>query len=204
MEIPMRLAVLALLSALLASPAWATPEYILPTLFDVAGVAANDVLNIRERPDAKAPIIGKLAPNARGIEVVAERSGWMQVNTAERPGWVNGRYLNYRVDVWEEGRLPAGLACLGTEPFWSLAAAKGNVTLSRPEGGQTTALRKVLSTGWFRDPRRAVVADGLTAVITPAACSDGMSDRAYGLEATVILGHGAQAQMLNGCCSIAR
>jgi uncharacterized membrane protein len=66
------------------------------------------------------------------------------------------------------------------------------------------ALRRILSTGWFRDPRRAVVADGLTAVIAPAACSDGMSDRAYGLEATVILGGGAQARMLTGCCALTR
>ena len=44
-----------------AAPAWATPEYVLPTLFDVTGVAADDRLNIRERPDPSAPIIGTLA-----------------------------------------------------------------------------------------------------------------------------------------------
>lgn len=195
--------ILALL-ALIATPAWATQEYILPTLFDVAGVAADDVLNIRETPSASAAIVGRLAPNARNVEVVAERDGWMQVNTDERSGWVNGRYLTYRVDVWEENALPAGLTCAGTEPFWSVAVAGGNVTLDRPEGGRTMALHRILSTGWHRNPRRAVVADGLTAVIAPAACSDGMSDRAYGLEATVILGTGPQAQMLNGCCSLSR
>lgn len=195
--------ILALL-ALIATPAWATQEYILPTLFDVAGVAADDVLNIRENPSASAPIIGHLAPNARNVEVVAQRNGWMQVNTDERSGWVNARYLTYRVDIWEQDALPDGLVCVGTEPFWSVAVAGDNVTLDRPEGAQTMALHRILSTGWHRNPRRAVVADGLTAVIAPAACSDGMSDRAYGLEATVILGTGTQAQMLNGCCSLSR
>ena len=37
----------ALLMAMLAAgPAAASPEYILPTLFDVEGVASGDVLNI--------------------------------------------------------------------------------------------------------------------------------------------------------------
>ena len=39
-------------------------------MFDVTGVAANDVLNIRAAPDASAEIIGTLSPNARDIEVV--------------------------------------------------------------------------------------------------------------------------------------
>lgn len=200
----MRPALALALTLAFASPALATPEYVLPTLFDVAGVAADDVLNIRERPDAKSPIIGTLAPDATHVEVVGERNGWMQVNTAERSGWVNGRYLNYRVDVWEAGKLPAGLRCLGTEPFWSLTPEGGELVLSTPEGDSRMALRKVLDTGWFRDPRRALVGDGVTAVIAPAQCSDGMSDLAYGLQATVILGAGEAAQMLTGCCRLGR
>ena len=55
--VPMRAAVKGLVLGLflaVASPAIATPEYILPTLFDVTGVAANDVLNIRAAPSASA------------------------------------------------------------------------------------------------------------------------------------------------------
>ena len=58
---------LFLMAMLAAGPAAATPEYILPTLFDVQDVAKGDVLNIREAPDARAPIIGELAPDATGI-----------------------------------------------------------------------------------------------------------------------------------------
>ena len=198
---------LALAFALLlagAVPAAATPEYVLPTLFDVTGVAGDDVLNIREQPSASAPVIGRLAPDAKNVEVVAERGGWMQVNTGERSGWVNGRYLAYRTDVWQPGRLPPTLACLGTEPFWSLTQSGGALVLDRPDAGaRSHPVRKLLETGWFRDPRRAVVADGLTLVATPKWCSDGMSDRAYGLEATVIVGSGAGASLLSGCCSLA-
>ncbi|MRX50948.1 SH3 domain-containing protein [Paracoccus sp. S-4012] len=200
----MRLALALAFTLALASPAAATQEYTLPTLFDVTGVAADDVLNIRASPSASAPIIGRIAPNAKRVEVVDQRSGWMQVNTGEQAGWVNGRYLMYRVDVWEAGQLPPSLSCFGTEPFWSLTRSGGGMVLSRPDAGdRAMQLQRVLDTGVFRDPRRVIVADGLTAVMTPKWCSDGMSSRVYGLEATVVLGSGTGASMLSGCCSIA-
>ena len=204
------LALLLLLTVACApGPAPATQEYILPTLFDVTGVEAGDVLNIRAAPSARAEIIGAFDHDARNIEVVAhDRTGrWAQVNTAERSGWVALRYLAYRTDVWTGDALPRGLRCLGTEPFWSLRPGDGVLTFSTPGGpDRALALEAVLATGVFRDPRRALVArDGdrrLTAVMTPKACSDGMSDRAYGLEVNVVVEADGQAELLSGCCSI--
>lgn len=188
----------------------ATQEYILPALFDVTGVRADDVLNIRAAPSASAPIIGALAPNSHDIEVVAhDASGrWAQVNTDGESGWVALRYLAYQVGVWDDGRLPPTLQCRGTEPFWSLAPEGGRLVLATPEGDESYALDSVLSTGVFRDPTRALVgslgADRIVAAITPAQCSDGMSSRAYGLRATVVLDGQHSDRMLSGCCSIAR
>ncbi|MDT8854127.1 SH3 domain-containing protein [Paracoccaceae bacterium Fryx2] len=193
-----------------ASPAAATQEYILPTLFDVAGVAANDVLNIRAAPDAGAPVIGTLSPRARDIEVVGyDASGrWARINTGERSGWAALRYLAYQVDVWPPGALPPTLHCLGNEPFWSFRPRGGNVVFSTPDAPESVMrIEQVLATGVFRDPRRSVSAQGdsrrMTAVMVPAACSDGMSDRSYGLDVTVILEGGGEPRMLTGCCSIA-
>ena len=43
----------------------------------------------------------------------------------------------------------------------------------------------------------------MTAVIQPAQCSDGMSDRVYGLSAVLVFdGAGQRSQMLSGCCRI--
>ena len=193
-----------------ATPVAATREYILPTLFDVTDVAADDVLNIRARPSAGAEIIGALAPDARGVEVVAhDASGrWAQINTGERSGWVALRYLAYRTDVWEPGALPAALRCIGTEPFWSLAPTEDAAVFSTPDApDRAITLEAVLDPGVFRSPRRAILAGGdalgLTAVIAPARCSDGMSDMAYGLDATLIVREGDGTRMLTGCCSIA-
>lgn len=202
----MRLASAALALALLAGPALATQEYQLPTLFDVTGVAANDRLNIRERPDAGAAVIGTLPPDAKGVEVMAERNGWAQVNSGERAGWVNARYLAYRSDVWQDGKLPATLNCLGTEPFWSLRQVGQTMVYETPEGARQMDRRAVLDQG-FPSPVRGVIAGDaqgrLTLAIQPAQCSDGMSDRVYGLSALLIFdGAGQASRMQTGCCRI--
>lgn len=204
----MRAGLFAVVLALIAGPALATPEYTLPTLFDVTGVAAGDTLNIRERPDASAAVIGTLAPDATGVEVVAERSGWAQVNTGGRRGWVSSRFLRYRTDVWADGELPQTLRCTGTEPFWGIEARGGEVVFSSADKGERVmALRSVMDDGVPRSPLRGMIAGDdegrMTAVIQPQTCSDGMSDRAYGLTATVIFdGARQQSQMLTGCCRI--
>ncbi|MCF3974398.1 SH3 domain-containing protein [Paracoccus salsus] len=192
----------ALVVMMLAGPAHATQEYMLPTLFDVAGVASDDVLNIRQRPDARAPIIGRLAADATGIEVVDQTSGWGRVNTGETSGWVSLRYLAYRTDVWREGALPGGFRCFGTEPFWDVRLQDGDLVLSGVEiAEQRHTATAVLGTGVFRDPTRAVVADAVTLVSTPQLCSDGMSERQFGLRATLIR-HGKAPQLMSGCCAI--
>lgn len=191
------------LTLALAGPALATQEYILPSLFDVSGVAANDVLNIRAEPDAGAAIIGALAPDARAIEVVEERRGWARVNAAEGSGWVSARYLSYRTDVWQEGELPAAFRCLGTEPFWDAKVEGGDLVLRSPEdrAGDRRAVQAVLDTGVFRDPARVLVARDMTLFSHPQICSDGMSDRLFGLSATLVI-HGDSPRMLSGCCTI--
>ena len=195
---------------LAAWPASATPEYILPTLFDVTEVAADDVLNIRAAPNANAEIIGTLAPDARHIEVVGydDTGRWARINTEGRSGWAALRYLAYQTDVWTPGSVPSTLHCLGTEPFWSFRLRGEEIVFSTPEAPESVmSMEQVLSTGVFRDPRRSILAWGdnrrMTAVMVPMACSDGMSDRTYGLDVTVILEGRGEPQMLTGCCSIA-
>ena len=193
-----------------ASPASATPEYTLPTLFDVTGVADDDALNIRAAPNANAAIIGALAPNARNVEVVAtDATGqWARVNSGESSGWAALRFLGYQSEVWTENTLPPSLHCLGNEPFWSLRPSGNRLIFATPETPETVLrIDHVLTTGQFRDPRRAIAAQGqsqtLTAVMVPMACSDGMSDRVYGLDITMVLTGSDGPQMLTGCCSLA-
>jgi uncharacterized membrane protein len=178
----------------------------------VTGVAGDDVLNIRHGPGTRYPVIGTLAPDARGIEVVAvDATGrWGEVNAGEQSGWVAMRYLAYRTDVWDWGSLPDSLHCLGTEPFWSFRPEAGTIRFSTPEEieGPAYDIEAILDSGVFRDPRRAILArsgeDRLFATITNAACTDGMSDRAYGLTAMVVRDRPEGPALLTGCCRLAR
>lgn len=193
--------VILMFALMMASPALATQEYLLPTLFDVTGVTAGDVLNIRQTPDASAPIIGTLAPGATHIEVVEESRGWGRVNSGETTGWVSMRYLAYRTDVWNAGQLPADFRCFGTEPFWDVAADRTQITLRDLGDGEPQPLVAVMDRGIFRDTMRAVLGEDITLIATPGQCSDGMSDRLFGLQATLIQ-RGDSPRLLTGCCTI--
>jgi uncharacterized membrane protein len=197
----MRLGCALIALVLLVLPAQATQEYTLPTLFDVTGVARNDVLNVRAQPRAGAAIIGTLPRDAKRVEVVAHDSTgrWGRVNLAGQSGWVSMRFLAYRTDVWNDGALPRTLRCFGTEPFWSFVPARKGIVFSTPDRPENAIAARILSRGVFREPRRVVTGSGLTAVIVPLACSDGMSDMVFGLDVTVV----RDGAMLTGCCSLA-
>ncbi len=203
----MRIPALALALTLLAAPGHATPEAIFPGLIDVTGVAADDVLNIRAEPNAGAAILGTLAPDAAGVEVVEARDGWLRVAMPEASGWISDRFATMRTGLWQQDAVPAGLVCHGTEPFWSLTLDGGAAQFSTPESAvRHEGLRIFGPSDWMENPRRALRAEGLMALISPAPalCSDGMSDALFGLDVDVVVGEGEAARYLRGCCSIGR
>lgn len=185
----------------------------LPALHDVTGVAGTDVLNLRAAPDAGAELLGSLAPNARGVEVTAlsPDGKWGQVNLAETSGWAAMRFLARQPGPdWTALQTP--MRCSGTEPFWGLDfnATEANMTLREmdaealplwitwvaPAAGQTGTVGIALE-----GPARTGFA-----TLTARICSDGMSDRQYGLSLTLFLnGVGAstaEASGLSGCCAL--
>lgn len=183
----------------------------LPALYDVIGVAADDVLNIRAAPSASASIIGGLAQTATGVEVVAFSADgkWAQVNTHEASGWSSLRFLR------PQGRpdwfaLRSDLRCFGTEPFWSfyLDAAQETVHLNTPdeEGPEQDILSHWLGSRWQPVAAMQFASDGGggMAVLRAQACSDGMSDRAFGLTLDLFLQKSSTgpAASLHGCCSL--
>ena len=67
-----------------------------PTLvsFRVAGVAADDVLNVRTGPASNYPIISTVPPHARGVNILGQCvQDWCRVRYKSASGWVNRRYL---------------------------------------------------------------------------------------------------------------
>jgi uncharacterized membrane protein len=173
-----------------------------PTLYDVVGVAAGDVLNVRQSGDATAPIIGALPPDAKAVEVIGIRDGWGQVNTGEAAGYVKMSFLAAQPGPgWDA--LAAPMRCFGTEPFWSVSLTPGTAEarFSAPEGDRDMAIRRSWPGSGLPQPV-AVDTDLGILVMSPQACSDGMSDHAYGI-AAALFAHAPDQPALHGCCSIA-
>lgn len=181
-----------------------------PGLYDVTGVAGDDVLNIRAAPSASADIIGSYAPHETNIEVVAQDGNWLQVNVAEMSGWISASFAQRTGPDWIEG-LPENLACYGTEPFWSFDEQDGMAVFNLPLGE--------FGARYTRSPA-ATIPFGLqpvefsavyfgdylsiaTASIRRESCGDGMSDRNMGLSLLLTLIEGDGVSVYSGCCSLA-
>lgn len=193
----------ALVLALLAGPV-AAQDF--PALYDVAGVASHDVLNIRAAADATAAIVGSFAPDRDRIEVLrlSPDGRWAEVGRPEGNGWVATRFLT-AAPVSDE--IPLPLRCSGTEPFWTLTLAAQEAAFLTPEGN--VPLRLVTSEK-ARNGFTATLADdkaGQWQVIAQnMQCSDGMSDRSYGIRA-LLSGFGAAEagggpEIYAGCCTL--
>lgn len=179
-----------------------------PQLFSVTGVAADDVLNVREAPSGTATIVGTLPPDARNIEVLDRNATrrWGQINLAEGTGWVAMRFLEPQGRSIDNYNLPVGLRCFGTEPFWSLDNTGGALRFTPMDGdGVDLVVERAQDSGIGNDLRRLLDLSGpngrASGFVYGAQCSDGMSDRRYGI--AVSFTTRADGPMLSGCCTLA-
>ncbi len=177
----------------------------LPAHFVTRGVAADDTLNIRAKPDASAEIIGEYGPYTLNIEVISTSSdgAWGFVGMGERNGWVAMRYLE-RSDHQDENAFPRPMTCLGTEPFWTL-----NVTTRGDEyhelGFGRRDLEMTQDMGALNGAM-AVFQEGptlnRTLIVQKGYCGDGMSDREFGCKATLFTEAPDGNYVQSGCCTL--
>tara|TARA_R110002073_G_scaffold18847_15_gene69589 strand:- start:269 stop:898 length:630 start_codon:yes stop_codon:yes gene_type:complete len=195
-----------------ATAAWAETTNF-PALYDVSGVASDDVLNIRSAPEASSDIIATLQHDAKGIEVVGtdDAKDWAIVNAGEQAGWVSLAYLRLVPDaMWTNMSSP--LACYGTEPFWDVMLtprAPSTLTLNADAYGP---MIPVWESGAWGNPLRMILRHDIpggeiVSYIEAESCNDGMSDREFGLSLRMIIdgseGGLRDGAVLRGCCSIA-
>ena len=172
----------------------------LPALYNVRGVAENDVLNIRAAPDATAPILGSYPHNRRGIEVLSldPAGDWALVNVDEATGWVATAFL--RPQFPGTSPLPAKFTCFGTEPFWRLDITQNDQSyFAEPMEDPMAFATGPLITGAGRTDIYAITALGLSTVVQRAECNDGMSDRQYGLSVSMVIN---RDRLYSGCCTL--
>ena len=190
--------VLAAAFALLAA---AAAGQDLPMRAMVTDVAATDILNIRSGPGAGFDKVGELTPFATNVEVLEVRDGWGLVSTGEGNGWVSMRYLaELPSDDWT---VPRPLTCLGTEPFWRLSLFPRGAEFDSPETGRrdlSEAAEAVAPSGYLV---RLVEGPTLerTLIVRAEQCSDGMSDRRFGMRGLVFVETPDGNRLLSGCCT---
>ncbi|CUH79262.1 COG3650 family protein [Tropicibacter naphthalenivorans] len=176
----------------------------LPALYNVTGVASDDILNVRTRPMASANVIGTLAYDATGVEVLEEENGWGRVNVDGQPGWANLRFLAEVPGSQITGA--AQFNCFGTEPFWSVfVRPEDQVVFSTPQDPDRAYSVGALVTASGRFSPHAILGtapgQNISVTVSQRACTDGMSDNAFGFEGTVITS-GYDTQVYSGCCTL--
>lgn len=185
-----------------------------PSLYDVAGVAAGDVLNIRTAPSAAAEQVGALPPDATRVEVVAlsENARWGMVNRDGMAGWVSMAYLAASdTPAWWE--MAAPLFCYGTEPFWNATLDPSGASQLERMGKSPADLTLDWVTpawgnaDWDRPYSIAMTVSSAgqsgIGVIRAESCNDGMSDQEFALRIQMFLQTGQTAtDSFGGCCTM--
>ena len=164
--------------------------------YEVTGVRADDVLNIRAAPRASAKKVGEYGPRDKGIRIYRRSGNWALTGRSDpgRPdGWVNTRYLKVTTAT---ARVELPISCLGTEPFWNLTIqSMRRAIYTDPE----TPERRYSVSEFQRSGQHARMRLGMDgrASIVAKNCSDGMSDNRYPYSVRILLPDGRE---LNGCC----
>ena len=195
---------------LFSVPGAIAQHLILPDVFVVSGIAANDTLNVRQEPSGSSADIGDLALNEL-IEVIAlsDDGKWGQIIWQEGNGWIAMRFLlPSPLPHLRDSEMPMRLSCAGTEPFWT-AFIWPNQTFEfidrsdpsieaqiRPIGQSTKAIG-------YQPYSFAFTAGEFTGLLDRAECSDGMSDRTYGWQLRLVNPSAHGLQLRYGCCQAA-
>lgn len=81
------------------------------------------------------------------------------------------------------------ISIVGTEPFWGGTVTRGQLTYTTPDDpdGRSIAVSRFGGRGGLSFSGD-LDGQALTLAITPGACSDGMSDRAFPYTVTMLLG----------------
>lgn len=195
----------SLLSAFIAQFAFAEPG-----VYKVVGVASDDTLNVRAEPNASSADIGDLAYNAQGVEISGtDTSGnWGSIIWEEGNAWVSMRFLAPDTHPVVAGtRLPTGLTCSGTEPFWTMKLSDSSAIYSSASGlNLALSLQgSRIAMGQSDYPLQLGFgsADAVATLLTrPQSCSDGMSDRVYPWSVDLLLNTSGGGAYLLGCCQL--
>lgn len=171
----------------------------------VINVADDDTLSVRAEPSVESEKLGDLKFNQEGVRVRSnaaetDESNWLPIKSGDLVGWVSKHY----VEPAQLAEFDDPLKCLGTEPFWSLDTAGGEVTFS--DMGEAEDRYAVLEINGSQNHTNAWLfrltdgdSEGRLMLTRTEQCTDDMSDRLYEYTIGVELPEG---RFLTGCCNV--
>jgi len=173
--------------------------------YDIANVSAHDTLSLRTQAGGRSQLIATIPSNARFLNTTgkAEKRGkstWVEIKYRQHTGWVNKHYLTPSTN---EQFTP--LACLGTEPFWSLDVESKKIIVRDIDENETTyALSNVSISNnhtnrWMLQGTTQGTNKLAITLWKTNSCSDGMSDRSYEYE---IIYNTPTEGVFSGCCNV--
>ncbi len=189
----------ALALSMLAAPAAAQPTYF---------AAPDRPLAVLDAPDGARVGQLRVAPGPVEALDIDATGAWALVALPESGGWIAVAGLApVSPPLLSWAPIPAGLRCIGTEPFWSLDLAAEGATFAEPGN---TAPAAVEAASWPSGEalplplRIDAPGFGAAGLLQGAACSDGMSDRPYGWALDLVATGAQGARRFSGCCFLPR
>ncbi|PZX15495.1 SH3 domain-containing protein [Celeribacter halophilus] len=180
----------------------------LPAVFTVTGVAADDMLWVRDAPSVTGARLGGLTPNSVVSLNARASEDWGQITLNGQIGYVHMGYLTRAAEsggTTTVNGFPLGLTCRGTEPFWTLTIAQDRSVeyTSLINGADPiTSLTQTTPAIGGGYPY-TFGAQRYSGTLDQTSCSDGMSDITYSM--SLILNRaisGGQTETLYGCCNV--
>ena len=131
----------------------AVAEAIRPAYMVVGPLPPGDLLNERAAPDAKAPVLNRLAPGtlvAVGEQRINRGTKWRQ-RDGDGGGWLAEKYLRLaEFQLLGESSTPSFGSCGGFEPSWSLAWTLENIRVDLPDLQETRVITSIQQAEGFR------------------------------------------------------
>lgn len=183
-----------------------------PTYYQVVALPADDELAVRAEPAGDAEQIGALAGRAGPIEVLdvvqTGSTDWAEVVWQDTNAWIAYRFLDpITPETVGDTALPVGMICAGAEPFWGVTLiSQHEAEFNSPMSPTPETLAIDYGVGAAARqgaPALIMVADidaHASLFVTPARCSDGMSDRSYGWSAAYHTSVNGEPILYQGCC----
>ena len=143
-----------------------------------------------------------LAPNSPVAVVEQLHQDWVRVLVDGQEGYLHSQGATPGGGATSAEGMQVGLACAGTEPFWTYQINTDGTTVFENVGSQEAPQVATMNNIWGSSYPYAFQAGSISGQISNQVCSDGMSENLYPWEILLNVTLNGSLQTVQGCCSL--